>query len=183
MFPTSKSIKMIFFIGASLIALVARLPASVSGLEAGEEVVDDFDTGTTFFWQLDQLPYTTAWYLTKQGDPAPFGLDARRPPSEGNDNYFLEVVPLSVSVASTYSRELELLPGATAELEYWNAVPFPIETRNTALLLSVEYTDTQKTYMVFTAPKPVQPNPNWITVKIDLNITEPSKVQVRSFQA
>ncbi len=183
MLRSIQSTHLTFFVGACLLLLIAHQPASVSGLEPGEVVVDDFDSGSTDFWQLNNEVNSTGWYLIKHGDPPPFGLDARRPPMELNNGYFLEIVPLSDSPAKIDSRTLELLPGATAELIYWNAVPFPIESRKTTLLLYVEDIESQTSSAVFLAPKPFDPNPDWITVNIDLKITEPSTVKVRQSHA
>lgn len=184
---STKSVRLMFIIAASLVVFVARHPALVEGLEEKEEIVDDFDNGTADYWQgyRDENSSTT-WYLSAHGDPAPYDLNSTRPPMEENGGGFLEVVPFSDSPAQIFTDVFDLLPGATAELTYWNLIPFPVFGRHTVLILYTEFVDiledevvaSPKSVQVFTAPLPTDPFPGWTTVTVDLKINQPSKVQV-----
>lgn len=145
-----------FIIAASLVVFVARHPALVEGLEEKEEIVDDFDNGTADYWQgyRDENSSTT-WYLSAHGDPAPFDLNSTRPPMEENGGGFLEVVPFSDSPAQIFTDVFDLLPGATAELTYWNLIPFPVFGRHTVLILYTEFVDILEDEVV-ASPKSVQ---------------------------
>lgn len=183
---STKSVRLI--IAASLIVFIARNPAFVKGLEENEEIVDDFANGTANYWQVgySEDNSSTMWYLATHGDPHPFGFDSVRPPMEENGGGFIEVVPYSDAPAQIFSEVFDLLPGATAELTYWNIVPFPVLARTTVLILYTEFVDVleesvdapPKSVQVFTAPLPTDPSPGWTTVIIDLKINQPSNVQV-----
>lgn len=161
------------------------IPVFVVGLKENETLVDDFDSGTANFWQIQKPNSFTVWYLTMHGDPAPLGFDSLRPPMEESSGGFLEVVPISDSPAQIYSDVMDFLPGATVELTYWNVVDIPLLQRNTVLnLYTVEnVTEIQpsfKSMLVFNAPPPADPSSGWVRVTIDLKLITPSRLQVRS---
>ncbi|KAI9557418.1 hypothetical protein GHT06_017246 [Daphnia sinensis] len=185
---SSKSVRLMFIIAASLVVFVARHPALVEGLEEKEEIVEDFNNGTAYYWQgYRDDNSSTIWYLSTHGDPAPFDLGSIRPPMEENGGGFIEVVPFSDSPAQIYTDVFDLLPGATAELTYWNLIPFPVFGRHTVLILYTEFVDViegrddalEKSVQVFTAPMPTDPSPGWTTVTVELKINQRSKVRLR----
>lgn len=154
---------------------------SVDGLDLleKEEVFDDFDSGSSSFWNLNQQEAdATAWYLSKHGDPAPNGIVARRPPLEPNGGGFIEVVPLSDTVASIISTEFKLFPGSTLELVYWKAIDRTLGGRTAVLLVIVENIKEQTQTTVFRAPATTSSDPDWTTVSIDLGITQTADVRV-----
>lgn len=166
---------------------IGRL-VSVRGLEGNEQIVDDFDTGTATYWQgLQVNDSTTFWHLSMHGEPLPPGIDVMQPPSEDGDG-FIEVFPVSDSPARIFSNVFDLLPGATVEMTYWNFDAIYPSVRNAVLLLYKELKqlddDTGSlpplmTVLIYSAPITNDPSLGWITVPIDLQIKEPSKIQVR----
>jgi hypothetical protein len=185
---SNKSVQLILFIGVSLVVFDGRLFVNVAGLEENEEVIDDFDNGTVTYWQgLQTNGTTTFWHLSTHGEPLPLEINLLRPPSEEGEG-FIEVFPLSDSPAQIFSNEFDLLPGAIVEMTYWNFVAKDV--RNTVLLLYKEIKEIDdetgtklplKTVLVHSAPFSTDPSLGWITVSIDLKITEPSKIQVRLY--
>ncbi|XP_057366294.1 uncharacterized protein LOC130687170 [Daphnia carinata] len=185
---STKSVRLMFIIAAGLVVFVARHPALVEGLEEKEEIVDDFDSGIVNYWQgYGNDNSSTIWCLSMHGDPAPFDLESIRPPMEENGGGFIEVVPFSDSPAQIFTHVFDLLPGATAELTYWNLIPLTVLGRHTVLILYTEFVDNiedqvdafQRSVQVFRAPTPTDPSPGWTTVTVDLQINQPSKVQLR----
>lgn len=163
----------------SFAVFIVQLPTGVAGLKENEVVIDDFDSGTSNYWNFNQESNSTEWYLSMHGDPAPYGIVGLRPPNEPNGGGFVEVVPLSDSPAIITTTEFELLPGARVDLVYWNAANIYTEGRKTTLLLYTENVENGIRTTVFIAPLPESSYPDWITRTIDLRITEPSIVRVR----
>lgn len=149
-------------------------------LSENQTVSDDFDTGQPNYWKAkEETPNTTVWFLSKYGDPPPFGIVGLRPPVLANDVGFFELVPLSDSTSAISSINFELLPGASVELVYWNAASVESIRRKTSLLLFTDFTDTGDSKTVFNAPIPTLSYPDWITVQRSLELSEPSNVTVR----
>lgn len=176
-----KCTRLMFIIGVSFLVFV-----DVNGLEENEEVIDDFDTGTATYWQLQTNSSMTIWRLSMHGELLPPGIDILRPPSEEGDG-FLEVFPLSDTVAQIYSNVFDLLPGATVELTYWNS-DSTYTFRHTVLLVYNEFRQIDdeagtkpplKSVLVYSAPLLTDQFIGWRTDLIDLKITEPSKIQVK----
>lgn len=176
-----KCVRLMFIIGVSFLVF-----GDVNGLEENEEVIDDFDTGTATYWQLPNNSSATIWQLSMHGELLPPGIDILRPPSVEGDG-FLEVFPLSDTVAQIYSNVFDLLPGATVELTYWNS-DSTYTFRHTVLLVYNEFrqiddeTGTEpplKSVLVYSAPLLTDQFLGWRTDLIDLKITEPSKIQVK----
>jgi hypothetical protein len=185
---SNKSERFNFFIGVSLVVFVGRLPVHVTGLGENEKVIDDFDTGTANYWQgFKNNDSATFWQLRMHDEPRPPGINLLRPPSKDGDG-FIEVFPVSDSPAQIFSNVFDLFPGATVEITYWNFVATYPSVRKTVLLLYKELIDGEtgtrpplQAVLIYSAPISNDPSLDWITVRIDLKITEPSKIQVRFY--
>lgn len=151
----------------------------VDALSEKEEVFDDFDSGTSSYLKIgEQEAEATAWYLSKYGDLPPYGIVGRRPPMEPNGGGFIEVVPLSDTVATVTSVDFKLFPGATMELVYWKMIDSRIGSRTAVLLIIVQNIKEQTETTVFRAPNPTSSDSDWITTTVDLGITESADVRV-----
>jgi hypothetical protein len=183
---SNKSKRLMFFIGVSFVVFVGSLPVHVRGLGENEQVIDDFDTGTANYWQgFKNNDSATFWHLRMHDEPRPPGINLLRPPSKDGDG-FIEVFPVSDSPAQIFSNVFDLFPGATVEITYWNFVATYPSVRKSVLLLYKVLIDgvtgtrpPLQAVLIYSAPISNDPSLDWITVPIDLKITEPSKIQVR----
>ena len=162
------------------VAFVAARSTSAIVLTENQTVFDDFDTDTPNYWILNQDGINaTVWFLSKHGDPSPYGVVGLRPPAEEGGGGYIELVPLSDSPAIITSLNFELLPGASVELVYWNAMSAESIRRKTVLVVFTDLIDTGESRSVFNAKIPTMSYPDWTTVSINLTLTEPCNVSVR----
>ncbi len=162
----------------SLIIVIHHNQASQ--FNEGEEIIEDFDVGESSIWNNIGVN-TSFWYpQSTEGNNVPpkypsLVPSVRPPINSAAGTGFVEVIPLFPTPAQLeYKDHLDLLPGATVQLTYWTAANSG-SRRTTLQFYKIIGSSLQ---VVFTAPRPTSISTNWITVTIDLLVTEPVTAQV-----
>lgn len=162
----------------SLVIIIHHNQASQ--FNEGEEVIEDFDGGESSIWNNIGVN-TSFWYpQSTEGNNVPpkypsLVPSVRPPINSAAGTGFVEVIPLFPTPAQLeYKDQLDLLPGATVQLTYWTAAKSG-SRRTTLQFYKIIGSSLQ---VVFTAQRPTSISTNWITVTIDLLVTEPVTAQV-----